>query len=55
MPWALVFAFASAGNSSAAKIAMMAMTTRSSMSVKPTRLSPERKFVCRSTSLPVAA
>src|SRR5437667_10880250 len=35
MPWALVFAFASAGNSSAAKIAMMAMTTRSSMRVKP--------------------
>jgi len=29
------FALASAGNSNEARIAMMAMTTRSSMSVKP--------------------
>src|SRR2546426_1003317 len=37
MPWALVFAFASAGSSNAARIAMIAMTTNSSMSVKPLR------------------
>jgi hypothetical protein len=32
---ALAFAFESAGNSSDARIAMMAMTTSNSMSVKP--------------------
>src|SRR5262245_34669338 len=36
MPWALCFAFASAGRRIPARIAMMAMTTRSSMRVKPT-------------------
>src|SRR6266542_2484090 len=36
-PWALVFAFAKAGNSSPARMAMIAMTTSSSMSVKPQR------------------
>src|SRR5439155_20375772 len=35
MPWALVLAFASAGNSRPARIAMMAMTTSNSMSVNP--------------------
>jgi len=34
MPCALTFAFDKAGSSMAAKIAMIAMTTRSSMSVK---------------------
>jgi hypothetical protein len=33
--WALCLAFASAGNSIAAKIAMMAITTNSSIKVKP--------------------
>src|SRR5207249_12246808 len=35
--WAFCFALASAGRSMPAKIAMMAMTTSSSMSVKPQR------------------
>src|SRR2546425_9955998 len=35
MPWALVFALASAGKSKPARMAMMAITTRSSMSVNP--------------------
>src|SRR5216117_3125594 len=35
MPWALVLALASAGNSKPARIAMMAITTRSSMRVNP--------------------
>jgi len=34
IPWAFCFALDNAGNSIAAKMAMMAMTTRSSMSVK---------------------
>src|SRR5437867_12228478 len=35
MPWALTFALARAGSSNPARIAMMAITTRSSMSVNP--------------------
>src|SRR2546429_2958815 len=35
MPWALVLALANAGNSRPARIAMMAMTTKSSINVKP--------------------
>src|SRR5438874_13225487 len=35
MPWALTFALASAGKSNPARIAMMAMTTKRSISVKP--------------------
>src|SRR5437899_6511272 len=35
MPWALVFALASAGKSKPARMAMMAITTRSSMRVNP--------------------
>src|SRR5437667_4910285 len=35
MPWALVFALASAGKSKPASMAMMAITTRSSMRVNP--------------------
>src|SRR3954468_6036446 len=35
MPWAFVFAFASAGRRMPARIAIIAITTRSSMSVKP--------------------
>ena len=35
MPWALVFALANAGNNRPARIAMMAMTTSSSIKVKP--------------------
>jgi hypothetical protein len=35
--WALALAFESAGNSIAARMAMMAMTTSSSISVKPPR------------------
>src|SRR6266571_8844536 len=38
MPWALVFALASAGNSKPARRAMMAITTRSSMRVNPQEL-----------------
>ena len=34
-PWALFLALAKAGNSSAARIAMIAMTTSNSISVKP--------------------
>ena len=41
MPWALVLAFANAGKSRPARIAMMAMTTRSSIKVKPTRRTAE--------------
>src|SRR2546425_2261141 len=35
IPWALVLAFASTGNSSPARMAMTAMTTSSSIKVKP--------------------
>src|SRR5437016_995458 len=35
IPWALTFALARAGSSKPARMAIMAMTTRSSMSVKP--------------------
>src|ERR1039458_10429959 len=35
--WALALAFAKAGSKSAARIAIMAMTTRSSIKVKPER------------------
>jgi hypothetical protein len=35
IPWAFRLALASAGSSIAARMAMMAMTTSSSMSVKP--------------------
>src|SRR5439155_21105187 len=35
MPWALVLALAKAGNSRAARMAMMAITTKSSINVKP--------------------
>src|SRR6266571_1584060 len=38
MPWALVFALASAGKSKPARMAMMAITTRSSMRVNPQEL-----------------
>src|SRR5437016_7889504 len=38
MPWALVFALASAGKSKTARMAMMAITTRSSMRVNPQEL-----------------
>ena len=35
MPWALIFAPLNAGNNIAARIAMIAITTSSSISVKP--------------------
>jgi hypothetical protein len=37
MDWALTFAFDKAGSSMPARMAMMAMTTSSSISVKPRR------------------
>ena len=37
MPWAFCLALVSTGNSRAAKMAMMAITTRSSIKVKPRR------------------
>src|ERR1051325_5970640 len=40
MPWALVLALLNAGNSMAARMAMMAMTTSSSINVKPDRFWP---------------
>jgi hypothetical protein len=41
MPSALVLAFANAGSSRAARMAMMAMTTSNSMRVKPRRVERE--------------
>jgi hypothetical protein len=38
IPWALLFAFAKAGKSIPARIAMIAMTTSNSISVKADRL-----------------
>src|SRR6266404_3168868 len=38
MPWALIFALLRAGSSSAARMAMMAITTRSSISEKARRV-----------------
>src|SRR2546425_2478494 len=47
MPWALVLALLNAGNSMAARMAMMAMTTRSSMRVNPRAIFLTAVFILR--------
>ena len=44
MPWALSFARLKAGSKSAARMAIMAMTTSNSISVKPRRALAGRGF-----------
>src|SRR5438445_3308970 len=46
VPWALDLALLNAGRSMAARIAMMAMTTRSSIKVKPGRRKRESGAAC---------
>src|SRR5437870_4706392 len=51
VPWAFDLALLNAGRSMAARIAMMAMTTRSSIKVKPGSRKRESGVACREFAL----